>query len=262
MTEEEVLDIMDNNEGKHLGAFQVRGTWALRMLTEHHNEMKNKLGRNEDPAYFISNVPPEMEVENIQEILQQLKWKATVRDGERRWKRAGYTWLVRSGEDPKVWQFPITFGYERRTLKIEAARKPKINPTPPVPLNSVMHFPTWNAQCRIGKHQPRCLDSLPSFAEVVNNAARKRHRAANAPTQREDSENWSDFEEDAEKQDSNNLQQQLNEMMKQNSEQQQTIQQLLQQIQSLTTQVQALTAQNLAGGANNANGLINPSNPS
>ena len=74
MTEEEVLDIMDNNEGKHLGAFQVRGTWALRMLTEHHNEMKNKLGRNEDPAYFISNVPPEMEVENIQEILQQLKW--------------------------------------------------------------------------------------------------------------------------------------------------------------------------------------------
>ena len=262
MTEEEVLDIMDNNEGKHLGAFQVRGTWALRMLTEHHNEMKNKLGRNEDPAYFISNVPPEMEVENIQEILQQLKWKATVRDGERRWKRAGYTWLVRSGEDPKVWQFPITFGYERRTLKIEAARKPKINPTPPMPLNSVMHFPTWNAQCRIGKHLPRCLDSQPSFAEVVNNAARKRHRTANAPIQRKDSENWSDFEEDAEKQDSNNLQQQLNEMMKQNSEQQQTIQQLLQQIQSLTTQVQALTAQNLAGGANNANGLASASNPS
>ena len=58
MTEDEVLDVMNENQGKHLGAFQVRGTWALRMLTEHHSEMKIKLGRNEDPAYFISNVPP------------------------------------------------------------------------------------------------------------------------------------------------------------------------------------------------------------
>ena len=92
-----------------------------------------------------------MEAENVQEILQQLKWKATVKEGERRWKRAGYTWLVRSGEDPRVWQFPITFGYERRTLKNEAARKPKVALTPPAAVNSAMHFPTWNAQCRIGK---------------------------------------------------------------------------------------------------------------
>eukprot|EP00439_Symbiodinium_sp_Y106_P040745 s184_g5.t1 len=81
MTGEEVLDIMEEHKGKHLGAFQVRGTWALRMLTEHHNEMKAKLGRNEDPAYFVSNVPPDMEMENIQDILQQIKWRATVKDG-------------------------------------------------------------------------------------------------------------------------------------------------------------------------------------
>ena len=94
MTEKEVLDVMEEHKGKHLGAFQVRGTWALRMLTENHNEMKTKLGKNEDPAYFISNVPPDMETENIQDILQQLKWKTTVKDGERRWKQAGYTWMV------------------------------------------------------------------------------------------------------------------------------------------------------------------------
>ena len=263
MTEDEVLDIMDENQGKHLGAFQVRGTWALRMLTEHHNDMKIKLGKNEEPAYFISNVPPEMEAENIQEIIQQLKWKATVKEGERRWKKAGYTWLVRSGEDPRVWQFPITFGYERRTLKIEAARKPKVALAPPAPTNSVMHFPTWNAQCRIGKLQQHSLKSQPTFADVINNAARKRHRPEVAPIQRKDSENWSDFEEDVAKQGNPNLQQQLNDIMKQNSEQQQTIQQLLQQIQTLTAQVQALTAQNLAGGVSNGNGLVNnPSNAS
>ena len=220
MTEDEVLDIMEENRGKHLGAFQVRGTWARRMLTEHHNEMKAKLGKNEEPAYFISNVPPEMEAENVQEILQQLKWKATVKEGERRWKRAGYTWLVRSGEDPRVWQFPITFGYERRTLKIEAARKPKVALTPPAAINSVMHFPTWNAQCRIGKLQQHNNQSQPTFAEIVTNAARKRHRPEVAPIRREDSENWSDIEEDAAKRSSSNLQQQLNDMMKQNSEQQ------------------------------------------
>ena len=263
MTEDEVLDILEENQGKHLGAFQVRGTWALRMLTEHHNDMKAKLGRNEEPAYFISNVPPEMEAENIQEILMQLKWKATVKEGERRWKRAGYTWLVRSGEDPRVWQFPVTFGYERRTLKIEAARKPKVVPTPPAHMNNVMHFPTWNAQCRSGKLQQRDLKSQPTFADVVNNAARKRHRPEVVPIRREDSETWSDVEEDAAKKGNSNLQQQLNDMMQQNSEQQQTIQQLLQQIQSLTAQVQTLTAQNLAGGISSSNTLLpNPSNAS
>ena len=123
MNDEEVLEVLEDNHGKHLGAFKIRGTWAIRMLTSHHEELKAKLGTNDDPAYFISNVPPEMETENIIELLQQLKWQASVKDGERRWKRAGYTWLVRSCEEPKVWQFPITVGYERRTLKIEAARK-------------------------------------------------------------------------------------------------------------------------------------------
>ena len=262
MTEYEVIDVMNENAGQHLGAFQVRGTWALRMLADRHNEMKMKLGRNEDPAYFLSNVPPEMEAENIQEILQQLKWNATVKDGERRWKRAGYTWMVRSSEDPKVWQFPITFGYERRTLKIEAARKPKTITSPPVPANSVMHFPTWNAQSRVGKLQPRIQTSQPTFVDVVN-AARKRHRPEIAPIQREDSENWSDIEENVPKPDDNGLKQQLQDMMKQNSEQQQTIQQLMQQIQTLTAQVHALTAQNLTGGANNSSSVMpHPGNAS
>ena len=163
MNDEEVLDIIGDNNGKHLGAFKVRGTWALRMTNEHHDEMKNKLVKNEEPAYFISNVPPEIETENIVELLQQLKWRATVKDGERRWKKAGYTWMVRSCEEPKVWQFPITFAYERRTLRIEAARKPKVVPAAPMPEDGVVHFPSWNAQCRIGKLRPRTQNSLMSF---------------------------------------------------------------------------------------------------
>ena len=164
--------------------------------------------------------------------------------------------MVRSSEDPKVWQFPVTFGYERRTLKIEAARKPKTLPAPPAPVNNVMHFPTWNAQCRIGKHQPHNQQSQPTFADMVNNAARKRHRPEITPIPKADSENWSDLEDDTVKQEDNSLQQQLQDLMKQNSEQQQTIQQLMQQIQNLTAQIQALTAQNLAGGAAASAGVM------
>lgn len=65
MNDTEVLKIIDENAGKHLGAFEIRGTWALRMLNRHHNEFKTILGRNEDPAYFIKNVPPEMEQEHF-----------------------------------------------------------------------------------------------------------------------------------------------------------------------------------------------------
>ena len=250
MTDEEVLDVIGDSQGKHLGAFKIRGTWALRMLNTHHDEMKAKLGRNEDPAYFISNVPPEIEAENIVDLLQQLKWKATVKDGERRWKKAGYTWMVRSCEEPKVWQFPITFGYERRTLKIEAARKPKIVPAAPMPDNSMLQFPSWNAQCRVGKFYSRAQNNHTSFVDIVTNAARKRHRPEVIAPMKIDSEGWSDSDDEKASPDTNGLQQQLNDMMKQNNEQQQTIQQLMQQIHALTSQLQALTAQSLAGGAN------------
>ena len=82
MTDEEVLEVLEDNHGKHPGAFKIRGTWAIRMLTAHHEELKAKLGKNDDPAYFISNVPPEMETENIIELLQLLKWQASVEDGK------------------------------------------------------------------------------------------------------------------------------------------------------------------------------------
>ena len=154
MTSDEVRAVLVDTRGKHLGAFCVRGTWAVRMLNEHHNELKIQLGRDEDPAFFISNLPPDMEADSVRELLSQLHWQASVKEGERRWKGAGYTWLVRSKSDPRVWEFPINYGYERRMVRIQAARKPKISPPAAVPDNTPLHFPSWNAQRRTGRHQP------------------------------------------------------------------------------------------------------------
>ena len=158
-----------------------------------------------------------------------------------------------------MWQFPITFGYERRTLKIEAARKIQQVSDEPVPDNSMLHFPSWNAQCRVGKLHPKTHKTHMSFVDVVNNAARKRHRPEIIILMKIDSEEWTESDEEKDQRDSHGLQQQLHAMMKQNSEQQQTIQQLMQQIQNLTRQLQALSAQNLLGGASNSAGnLPNP----
>ena len=106
----------------------------------------------------------------------------------------------------------------------------------------MLHFPSWNAQCRVGQLHPKAHNAHMSFVDVVNNAARKRHRPEVITPMRIDSGDWTESDEDKDQKDTHGLQQQLDAMMKQNSEQQQTIQQLMQQIQHLTTQLQALSA--------------------
>ena len=175
MNEEQVQGILDANRSLHLGAFCIRGTWAIRTLTQNFDELKSRMGRNEEPAYFISNVSPEMEHENMIELLKQLKWKATIQKGERRWKGAGYTWLVRSADEPSVWQLLMNFGYERRTLRIQDGRKPKIVQAMPVPDNSIVEFPTWGSQCRAGRQiAKQIMQPQPTFAEIVSTPHRKR----------------------------------------------------------------------------------------
>ena len=91
MSNEQVQEILDTHKSLHLGAFCIRGTWAFRTLSQNFDELKSQMGRNEEPAYFISNVSPEMEHENMLELLKQLKWKASIQKNDRRWKGAGYT---------------------------------------------------------------------------------------------------------------------------------------------------------------------------
>ena len=278
MTPDEVREILTDTHGRHLGAFCVRGTWAIRMLNEHHNELKIQLGRDEDPAIFISNLPPDMEADSVRELLSQLRWKAAVKEGERRWKGAGYTWLVRSKFDPGVWEFPINYGYERRMVRIQTARKPKINPPTAVPDNTPLHFPSWNAQCRTGRHQPKPSEVKPAFVDMLN-ATRKRpklqsHLDVKIPDEGESFKSDEEMEPNEVQQAENlrlqehiqtmqqrnadqqsetaKLQEQMQAMTKQNAEQQQLIQTLTKQIAELTQQLQLLTAQSLNAGASAA----------
>ena len=275
MTSDEVHEVLADTCGKHLGAFCVRGTWAVRVLNENHEALKIRLGRDEDPAYFISNLPPDMEADSVRELLAQLHWHAAVKDGERRWKGAGYTWLVRSKSEPRVWEFPINYGYERRMVRRQAARKPKTAPPVAVPDNTPLHFPSWNAQCRTGKHQPKPSTTKVAYADMLN-AARKRpktqsHLEVKIPDENESFNSDEEMEQNEARQAENlklqeqiqvmaqhnadqqsetaKLHEQMQAMAKQNAEQQQLIQTLTKQIAELTQQLQIITTQSLAAGA-------------
>ena len=246
MNEEQVQGILDANRSLHLGAFCIRGTWAIRTLTQNFDELKSRMGRNEEPAYFISNVSPEMEHENMIELLKQLKWKATIQKRDRRWKGAGYTWLVHSVDEPRVWQFPMNFGYERRTLRIQAARKPKIVQAMPVPDNSIVEFPTWGSQCRACRQiTKQFTQPQPTFAEIVSTPHRKRPKRDD---QMDVQSPWTDDEKLPDS-DAQKLRMQLEDMAKTNAEQQKTIQQLMTQIADLTAQIQTLVNAGMQGGA-------------
>ena len=208
LDENRVQQILRDTKHLHLGAFMLRGTWAVRALTKNMDGLRKQLGREEAPAYFLSNVPPEFEADDVEALLGQLRWNATVKSGDRRWKRNGFTWLIRSHDTPRVWQFPCNYGYERRMITITAARRAPVpiqepaNQQPP----SLIQFPTWNAQFRTGRQRARIDTDRPTYADIASSAHRKRAkwlsdaaaaRMQSASLQDMDlDERWSDSDQD------------------------------------------------------------------
>ena len=160
-------------------------------------------------------------------------------------------------------------------VRIQAARKPKVNPPTAVPDNTPLHFPSWNAQCRTGRHQPKPSDAKPAYVDMLN-AARKRpklqsHLDVKIPDEGESFKSDEEMEPNEMQQAENlrlqehiqtmeqrnadqqsetaKLHEQMQAMTKQNAEQQQLIQTLTKQIAELTQQLQLLTAQSLNAGA-------------
>ena len=169
LEEPQVCSVLKQFAGKHLGAFKLRGTWALRASCDNIANVKQQLGRTESPAYFLNNCCPEWDFRDIEEVLKQLRWIATVRENDRRWKGGTCTWLVRADKPPPVWGCPINFGYERRMLRITAARKAVLT-SAPIPAQPAVHaFSSWNAQCKTGRHKANFSNtaSKHTFAAVL-----------------------------------------------------------------------------------------------
>ena len=71
----------------HLGAFCLRGTWAIRADKNKIESFKQHLGKAEAPAFFRENLSPEWDQSDLMEFLRQLKRPAKVQQEDKVEKR-------------------------------------------------------------------------------------------------------------------------------------------------------------------------------
>ena len=230
---DKVQEVLKRFHGQHLGAFELRGTWAIRATHDKIQSIKESLGKNDEPAYFLSNCSPEWDVEDIQEILKQMKWIATVREGDRRWKQGSCVWMVRAAKEPSVWACPINFGYERRMLRIASAKKATSHVKPPVQVPTYA-FNSWGAQFR--RQSGAKLTQTMSYAQMLMKGSTTNKRPAHDMDARQSHADMECDYRQSSSTDDNETSRALEAMRAENAE-------LKQQISTLMAQVSQLVAQ-------------------
>ena len=278
-----VQEYLNKFKTDHLGAFCLRGTWAIRADKAKIDSFKQHLGKSEAPAFFLENLSPEWDHSDIAELLRQLQWPAKLHEGDRRWRNGNCTWLVRAAQPPPVTAFPVNFGHERRTVRIRPAKRPTpIQPATPVPRGPPV-FNTWGAQMRNGAMRPQPVRHAPTYADIAKRKQETvqdgygsesedisdadmepepskqipQHHAPPPPVPANDAlsqqleEMRQQFKEQHDRAAAENqtLQQQLLGMQQQNAQQAQQISQLLAQIQELTSKLGNPQPAALQGGA-------------
>ena len=165
MTPEEVVQIIKSCPVEHLGAFELRGTWALRVANSKIDDLKKFLGRDKAPAYFIHGASNDMDANDIRETCKQIGWSVAVGVDDCRYKRGGPVWLVRAEQPPSIYGFPLNFGYERLRIQIfTAARAHTPASVAPTPAVQPPSYASWHARTRRG---PNERPYKPTFKEIV-----------------------------------------------------------------------------------------------
>ena len=244
LNDTEVRSLVDNLQVPHLGCFQLRGVWALRALPENIESIRAIAGRQENPAYFVKGCPGDWDQDDLMEIAKQINWQIQVKSENHRWYRGARTWMVRAAAPPTVFSFPVFYGYERRVITIDSARKqyaPKQeNPQKQEPPT----FNSWSAQMR--QRLPRTvtnsrfetakealLHGSPPSKKMRVPTVTLSHPAAPAGPSRVRAMPSS----------SDDTAQLLQQLQQQNAEQQAQISALLDQIAKLTQSLSELSAQ-------------------
>ena len=263
MDDQEVLEVMQKCPVPHLGAFNLRGTWALRVHVSKIDEAKKFLGRDKAPAYFIHGASHDMNSHDIQETCRQINWNVSVGSEDFRVRNGNPVWLVRASHPPPIFGFPLNFGYERLRIQIYAAAR-AITPAASPKIEAALppSYSSWQAQSR---KAPNDRPHKPTFKEIVQQGgppvkkskvmvpgiavAQNSPRVANpaAPPASNEYSFPSAFsqhqnQDSHSKQRETQLEQQLLAMQQQNQSQSLQIQALMEQIASLTTQLQSLAA--------------------
>ena len=239
MTPDKVKETMTKYSNKHLGAFELRGCWALRALADDVAAMRSALGQDTKPSFFIKNVPSSWVESDMTELLVLLKWDARIQPNSRRWFKGCTQWIVRAESPPPSYAFPIYFGYERRMVYVSSTKR---NPNPSTNIQAqakVEQFNTWKAQLQTKATQPK-IAKAPSHGEwtdLFKSPDKKRRKPNDAPVQPSFVSAARPTESSAIKLDSDFKDALIQQLQVQVSEQQKQIQELTQAIQTLTNQI-------------------------
>ena len=255
MDDDQVKATVANCPVPHLGCFQLRGTWALRVQAAKLAELKQHLGKNHAPAYFVHGAAADMDERDILETCRQIGWKVTTSSEHCRWKRGGPVWLVRAETPPNITAFPLNYGYERLQIQVVQAAKP-IGKSAPMTAQVLQPptFSSWKAQMR-SIAAPN--SAKPTFKEVLQHAGPPAKKPkllvslmtsplpspvppAQADASRPNTSSATAGDSAATDREKT-LESQLATMQQANFTQQQQIAQLMEQINKLTNQLQILT---------------------
>ena len=263
ISDEEVLEVMQKCSVPHLGAFNLRGTWALRFHSSKIDEAKKFLGRDKAPAYFIHGASHDMNSHDVQETCRQINWSVSVGSDDFRVRNGNPVWLVRANQPPPIFGFPLNFGYERLRIQIYAAARATVPVAPPkIEAAHPPSFPSWQAQ---SKKAPHDRPTKPTYKDIVQQAGppvKKTKVMVPATTTVQASPHAINFNVAAPSSGPSfplasqpqkastgspgkreeQLEQQLLLMQQQNQSQSLQIQALMEQIANLTTQLQGLAA--------------------
>ena len=96
-TEDKVLDTLS---GIRNGAFEKKGTWAIRTLEQEFTALKTSLGIDANPSYVIRGLPSDYSETEVADFCKNIQWDVTVEATSRRFEFGRTRWLVRAAIPP------------------------------------------------------------------------------------------------------------------------------------------------------------------
>ena len=97
-TEDKVLDTLSGI--RNFGAFEKKGTWAIRTLEQEFTALKTSLGIDANPSYVIRGLPSDYSETEVADFCKNIQWDVTVEATSRRFEFGRTRWLVRAAIPP------------------------------------------------------------------------------------------------------------------------------------------------------------------
>ena len=180
----------------HAGLILGRRGFGYRVPSEQMAAAKTAQGIDPTPQYTIQGLPPEMQSEDVLELMKAIDWPAEVLADSRRVVKGGAVWKVKSDHAPKALAMQFNYGEQKCRLHIrqlgvqQHTERPKQAPaanTYPAPRNwaeatapRVLRKQQADTEDKVA-HTPRVTEAPTVDASMADADSKKRKVAFASP---------------------------------------------------------------------------------